>query len=88
MKHEKTTPRLGGGFCCVDPRSWRGAEWSTQRSCFARKKLYKKAHSLSGLKMGVELLFMWSSKESTIGEQENAYRLSGERSDEVFLLIK
>ena len=50
--------------------------------------LYKKAHSAGGPKMGVELLFMRSSEESTIGEQENAYCLSDERSDETFFSIK
>ena len=49
---------------------------------------YEKAHSLSGPKMGVELLFMRSSEESAIGEQENAYCLSDERSGETFFSIK
>lgn len=38
--------------------------------------------------MSVELLFLRSSKESAIGEQDNTYYLSSERSDEVFLPIK
>ena len=38
--------------------------------------------------MGVELLFMRSSEESAIGEQENAYCLSDERSGETFFSIK
>ena len=38
--------------------------------------------------MSIELLFTRSSEESTIGEQENAYYLSDERSDETFFSIK
>ena len=38
--------------------------------------------------MGVELLFVRSSEESTIGEQDNANRLCSECFDEVYLPIK